>query len=272
MANTWSLLLLIGNPTNIYISGAFDISFGEYFVHMVLPTVAAGVVSLLVMLLVFGKRLKAPINAQAEIREINDKPLMTVALSHLIACIILLAISQYTGIEMWLISLGVSVSAVLSSIVVLTVRKKKLAPLSMAIKGMPFEIIPFVILRCIDKCLHHNHFLTVRCVEGMCYERTSHIIIVYLPESSQLGKVASSEFQVFDRRSCKFACHHIRSFEHARYVCLEHFGIFCEDIVKGHHVFSLNDRVFIDEYALGEVLYVVRNPDEVLCRLLEFPS
>ena len=145
VANTWSILLLIGNPTNIYISGAFDISFGEYFVHMALPTVAAGVVSLLVMLLVFGRRLKKPINTQAEIHTINDKPLMTVALSHLIACIVLLAISQYTGIEMWLVSLGVAISAVLSSIVILAVRKKKLTPLSLAIKGMPFEIVPFVI-------------------------------------------------------------------------------------------------------------------------------
>ena len=145
VANTWSILLLIGNPTNIYISGAFGISFAEYFVHMALPTVAAGVVSLIVMLLIFGKRLSTPINTDAEIQEINDKPLMTVALSHLIACIVLLAISQYTGIEMWLISLGVSVSAVISSLAVLAARKKSLAPIGLAIKGMPFEIVPFVI-------------------------------------------------------------------------------------------------------------------------------
>ena len=145
VANTWSLLLLIGNPTNIYISGAFGISFAEYFLHMALPTVAAGAISLTVMLLIFGKRLRTPINTEAEVQMINDKPLMIVALSHLIACIVLLAISQYTGIEMWLISLGVSLSAVLASIAVLVARKKKLTPVGLAIKGMPFEIIPFVI-------------------------------------------------------------------------------------------------------------------------------
>ncbi|MBE6535913.1 MAG: hypothetical protein E7677_04750 [Ruminococcaceae bacterium] len=145
VANTWSILLLIGNPTNIYISGAFGISFAEYFIHMALPTVAAGAVSLGVMLLIFGKRLRTPINTDAEVQEINDKPLMTVALSHLIACIVLLAISQYTGIEMWLISLGVSASAVIASLAVLAARKKSLAPIGFAIKGMPFEIVPFVI-------------------------------------------------------------------------------------------------------------------------------
>ena len=144
-ANTWSLFLLIGNPTNIYISGAFDISFTEYFVHMALPTIAAGLVSLGVMLIIFGRKLKKSIYAETQIQEINDKPLMWVSLVHLILCIILLAISQYTNMEMWLISLGVAASAIICSVTVLAVRRKKFTPLVTAIKGMPFEIIPFVI-------------------------------------------------------------------------------------------------------------------------------
>ena len=144
-ANTWSLLLLIGNPTNIYLSGAFEISFAEYFVHMAIPTVAAGATSLGIMLLMFGKKLKAQINTESEIQKITDKPLMILALSHLIVCIVLLAVSQYTGIEMWLISLGVALSAIIGSAVLLVARRRKLTPLLSAVKGMPFEIIPFVI-------------------------------------------------------------------------------------------------------------------------------
>ena len=145
VANTWSLLLLIGNPTNIYISGAFGISFTKYFVHMALPTVAAGVASLVLMLIMFGKKLRKEIRTDTKITEINDKPLMTVALVHLLACIVLLAISQYTNIEMWLISFGVAVSAVLCSCITLAIRSKRLDKVVCAIKGMPFEIIPFVI-------------------------------------------------------------------------------------------------------------------------------
>ena len=144
-ANTWSLFLLIGNPTNIYISGAFDISFTECFVHMALPTIAAGLVSLGAMIIIFGRKLKKSIYAETQIQEINDKPLMWVSLVHLILCIILLAISQYTNMEMWLISLGVAASAIICSVTVLAVRRKKFTPLVTAIKGMPFEIIPFVI-------------------------------------------------------------------------------------------------------------------------------
>ena len=144
-ANTWSLLLLIGNPTNIYISGAFGISFTEYFLHMALPTLTAGFISLVIMLLLFGKKLKKEVYTHAELEKVNDKPLMAVALVHLIACIVLLAISQYTALEMWLISLCVGVSAVVCSIAVLFARKKSITPVTCALKGMPFEIIPFVI-------------------------------------------------------------------------------------------------------------------------------
>ncbi len=144
-ANTWSLFLLIGNPTNIYISGAFGISFTEYILHMALPTVAAGTVSLGLMLMLFWKKLKKSIDVHTERARINDMPLMTVALAHLLVCIALLAVSQYTGLEMWLISFGVAISAVVMSALLLLFRKKSLSPISSAVKGMPYEIIPFVV-------------------------------------------------------------------------------------------------------------------------------
>ncbi len=145
VANTWSLFLLIGNPTNIYISGAFNISFTQYLLDMALPTFAAGLVSLCVILLMFGKRLKKKIHTEEKVPKIKDKALMWVALSHLLACIVLLAVSQYTGIEMWLISLGVALSCITLSCIVLSARRKKLTPVREALMGMPYEIIPFVV-------------------------------------------------------------------------------------------------------------------------------
>jgi len=144
-ANTWSMLLLIGNPTNIYISGAFGITFSEYLVNMALPAVCAGAVSLCIMLAVFSKKLKQEMSADTQPCVITDIPLMTVALIHLIVCIILLSVSQYTGMEMWLISLGVAVSAIVCSVVVLVTRKKSVAPIVVSLKGLPYEIIPFVV-------------------------------------------------------------------------------------------------------------------------------
>ena len=144
-ANTWSMLLLIGNPTNIYISGAFGITFADYLVNMALPAVCAGAVSLCVMLALFARNLKTDISAETQSCEITDVPLMTVALVHLIICIILLSISQYINIEMWLVSLGVALSAIVCSLLVLSLRKKSVAPVWVSLKGLPYEIIPFVV-------------------------------------------------------------------------------------------------------------------------------
>ena len=43
-ANTFSMMLSIGNPTNIYISSVYGISFFEYLKVMFVPTILAGFV------------------------------------------------------------------------------------------------------------------------------------------------------------------------------------------------------------------------------------
>ena len=144
-ANTWSLLLLIGNPTNIYISGAFEIGFLEYMKVMALPTVAAGMVSLLVMALLFRKKLAGEIMTHTTVTPIHDRPMMWIALLHLGGCVMLLTVSQYIGLQMWLITLAMAVSAVLCSALCLAVRRKGLRCVGQAIAKMPYEIIPFIL-------------------------------------------------------------------------------------------------------------------------------
>ncbi len=143
-ANTWSLLLIIGNPTNIYICGAFGVDFVEYITVMALPTLAAGLTSLGIMLLLFGKCLKKKMGECDEHGEISDRPVMAISLIHLFAVILGLAISGYIGIEMWVISLALSISEVVTVSVCLAVRRKGLNITKRAVGGMPFEVIPFI--------------------------------------------------------------------------------------------------------------------------------
>lgn len=144
-ANTWSLLFLIGNPTNIYICGAFNIGFFEYMRVMILPTLVIGLVSLAIMLLLFKKQLHAPMNCDVSVSEITNKPLMIISLVHLLVCVILLAVSQYLHIEMWLISLGVALSVAFCSAICLGIQGRGMKDLSRAVRNMPFEIVPFII-------------------------------------------------------------------------------------------------------------------------------
>ena len=144
-ANTWSLFLLIGNPTNIYISGAFDISFFEYVSVMALPTIAAGLTSLATMFLLFRKKLRGEIRNDIDVEPVRDRVLMWVSLVHLVACVLLLSVAQYIGFEMWLISLALALSAVICSTICLVIRRRRVECVGMAIIHMPFENIPFIV-------------------------------------------------------------------------------------------------------------------------------
>ena len=144
-ANTWSIFLMIGNPTNIYIASAFNIGFSEYLTKMIIPALVVGSSSLCMMLIIFSKSLKTKIKPQITETKINNIPLMCVSLFHLLTCVVLLAISQYINIEMWLIAFGMAISSIICSLLCLGMQKRSLTPVSQAIKRMPFEIIPFII-------------------------------------------------------------------------------------------------------------------------------
>lgn len=144
-ANTWSLLFVIGNPTNIYIAGSFSIGFVDYFKVMAFPTMASGLVSLCVMLLIFRKALKKEICVEIETARITDKPLMIISLVHLILCVLMLAVSQYLNIEMWIVSLVCFMSVLICSITCQKIRGKGLGKVKLALLSMPTEIVPFII-------------------------------------------------------------------------------------------------------------------------------
>ena len=144
-ANTWSMMLIIGNPTNIYLATANGISFGTYTAHMLLPTLFAGITAFLLLLMIFRKPLSQPISIKEEKPAIRDKGLVIIGLLHLVFCTILLILSSYIGLEMWYITLGFAVSLFLC----VTIYKKKKGVkervLLHTIMRAPWELIPFVL-------------------------------------------------------------------------------------------------------------------------------
>lgn len=144
-ANTWSMALVIGNPTNIYLAGAAEITFMEYIGVMVLPTVLGGVASLVLLMLVFHKQLRAPLSPR-ECPEVKvEKPLMMLALLHLAACIVLMTVSSYVNLPMWLIALVFFLSLYVLALLYLLGRQRPITPVLTALKRAPFEIVPFIL-------------------------------------------------------------------------------------------------------------------------------
>ncbi len=144
-ANTYSMLLSIGNPTNIYLAGAENINFLSYLSRMWLPTFLAGISTLCVILLLFRRDLARKIeNIKIEDVELKDKPLVIINLVVLSLTTILLVISNYISLEMWLICLS---AMVIMSLVLLvySILKKDKAYLLKTYKRLPYNLVPFIL-------------------------------------------------------------------------------------------------------------------------------
>lgn len=180
-ANTWSMMLIIGNPTNIYLATANGIGFGTYTAHMLLPTLFAGITAFLLLLMIFRKPLSQPISIKEEKPAIRDKGLVIIGLLHLVFCTILLILSSYIGLEMWYITLGFAVSLFLC----VTIYKKKKGVkervLLHTIMRAPWELIPFVL----------SMFLLVLTLD--CYQVTS-IISNFLGTDHLVWKYGIASF------------------------------------------------------------------------------
>ncbi len=144
-ANTWSMALVIGNPTNIYLATAYGLNFVDYVKISIFPTICAGIVAFVMLFLIYKAKLKSPILGEAEDVVIKDKWLLWVGIVHLAVCTLLLAIGSYIGLEMWLVSACAVVILFIFTIVTSIVRKQKPKELIGTLKRGPYQLIPFIL-------------------------------------------------------------------------------------------------------------------------------
>lgn len=144
-SNTWSMALIIGNPTNIYIASSAGINFAQYVAVMIVPTVLAGLTAFVILYLLFRRQLNTPIESVPNTEKIEDKPALIIGLAHLGICTLLLAVGSYIGLDMWLISLIFALSLFVCFTLLSLIRKRKPAQLLSTVKRLPYELIPFVL-------------------------------------------------------------------------------------------------------------------------------
>ncbi len=156
-ANTWSMALIVGNPTNVYLASSAGISFSEYFSVMALPAVVGGLTGLGVLLLLFYHQLAKPIESsqfagqsKADISSPAghvkiEKTTMIAAIFHLLFCILLLAVSDYIGVEMWFICLISAVSLTIFDLIYDAARFHTAKPVLKSLRKEPYELVPFVL-------------------------------------------------------------------------------------------------------------------------------
>lgn len=144
-ANTWSMIFIIGNPTNIYLASSFNISFVDYFKVMAVPTLLTGIGEFAILFLLFRKSLKKPLEpTPIELEPIN-KVLSAIGLLILGICTVFLVISGYAKIPMYLISAISFGTLVFVALVYALIYRKKPCEIGRTFKRIPYELIPFII-------------------------------------------------------------------------------------------------------------------------------
>ena len=144
-ANTFSMVFIIGNPTNIYLATSAGIGFLPYAKVMVLPTLAAGVTVWIVLRFLFRKQLSNVPSTKVEQTTLKNKTAVLIGGIHLMCCTVLLVISSYVNLPMWLIALGAAGSLVLVTLIAARIGGWRPKMIGRSIARLPWPLIPFVL-------------------------------------------------------------------------------------------------------------------------------
>lgn len=144
-ANSWSILFLIGNPTNIYLGESFKIGFFAYLSKMWLAAVLAGLIGFFAMLLVFWKMLKAPFASSVDEPVLKDSFLAYLALTILVITIISMALTDFFDFPMWLVSMSGAALLFLVTFIYELIKKKGFGELGDSFLRLPYSVIPFLL-------------------------------------------------------------------------------------------------------------------------------
>ncbi len=146
-ANTFSMGLIIGNPTNLYLAGSNFITFIEYIKVMFLPTLVSGVLTFFALLLIFRKQLfntKLTLSTEHKIVPVRKAP-MIASIVALLLTIILLSISDLIGVESYLICLLTFLALTVLLLIIELIEHKSVLGVLHSLKKAPYELIPFVL-------------------------------------------------------------------------------------------------------------------------------
>lgn len=154
-ANTWSMMLYIGNPTNIVLASAFHIDFLTYVQWMVGPAVVAGGVNLMLLYLVFRRRIQRILAHEEKLNPrdaLTDTSGAVLGVVVLCGCIVALAVAPSLKIDLWYISLGFALALVVLLLLRASfarfVRKQmtlERLSFSKTLRRMPIGIVPFIL-------------------------------------------------------------------------------------------------------------------------------
>ena len=143
-ANTLSMTLIIGNPTNIYLGLNCGIDFISYFLKMGVIAFSCAIFALVLLMIVFHKSLSQPILKSYTEIELENKGLVAIGTIILLTCTVLMAISNYLKLPMWLIAFASAIILLIIDTVYKLMNEINIID-NPVYKRLPWELIPFLL-------------------------------------------------------------------------------------------------------------------------------
>jgi len=151
-ANTLSMGLYIGSPTNIVLGDATSMTFIDYFLWMFLPSVVSCSVTLAMLLLVFrllpirGNRIEDRFPIPDRAREIRSTRPMWIKMGIFAICLAFLTASSFLGLELWTICLVTAIVMLVYDLALLREGDERIGVFFAGVgRRMPWPIAPFVL-------------------------------------------------------------------------------------------------------------------------------
>lgn len=141
-ANVLSMSLYIGNPTNIVIADAFEVGFTEFARWMLIPSIFATIVCLMLLLLIFRRRIpkaiKVPdIDPRHSLKDRNGAIFGLLVVGGMLLLMSLPA--EWVNVQPWIIALFSAIIMCTYDLIFKRSRAKTV------FRKMPWKIAPFLV-------------------------------------------------------------------------------------------------------------------------------
>lgn len=152
-ANSWGIMLIISNPTNVVIATGFGHGFGYYCKYAVIPSIVAGLTPGILVYLIFRKQITKEIEIKGELAPpmslIKNKRDMWVGIAFLGLTVLLMAMSEVPGFnfELWQIAGAMALILLIYNIIIDVIHWKEPHPTKLReiLGELPYSIIPFLL-------------------------------------------------------------------------------------------------------------------------------
>lgn len=145
-ANTFSMVLYTGDPTNIILASTMKFTYLGFTKLMILPTLCAALAGYIALFIVFKKQIRGRLQLNAPHKKIIRSPASALLASIImLGMLVSLVFSEYIGVPIWAITLSFMSIALIKDFVLQFFVASQKGHFVSNIRRLPWNVLPFII-------------------------------------------------------------------------------------------------------------------------------